>query len=110
LAKKKPERDEKREKHIDNEINVDCYDEYEQATGWHCYLEDKLQFPFTAKRIASSGKSPLKRGETVQVVGMFPSEDDMDENGDFEVFVFIEWAKRKFAVPLVSTDQETKQP
>jgi hypothetical protein len=36
-----------REKCIDEEIIVDCYGEAERATGWYCYLEDRLEFPFT---------------------------------------------------------------
>ena len=33
---------------IDMEIIVDCYDEYEQASGWHHYMMEALDFPFQA--------------------------------------------------------------
>ncbi|MBL9159045.1 MAG: hypothetical protein JNJ70_16315 [Verrucomicrobiales bacterium] len=35
-----------REKRIKREIVADCYDEYEARSGWHCYLEVTLAFPF----------------------------------------------------------------
>lgn len=40
-----------REERIKREIVADCYDEYEARSGWHCYLEDTLAFPFEAKCI-----------------------------------------------------------
>ncbi len=33
---------------IDYEIIVDCYDEYEVSMGWYYFMEEKLEFPFTA--------------------------------------------------------------
>jgi hypothetical protein len=51
MAKRKI--DEAREKRIDDEIIVDCYDETERAMGWYCYLEDRLEFPFRAQCIAA---------------------------------------------------------
>ncbi len=33
---------------LDYEILVDCYDDYEAATAWQQYLEETLEFPFTA--------------------------------------------------------------
>ena len=33
------------EERIYNDIVVDCYDELERSTGWHCYLDDRLSFP-----------------------------------------------------------------
>lgn len=62
--------DEHREHRITYEIIVDCYDEYEVATGWYCYLEDRLDFPFRAKWLATGHLKP----DTVQVIGM-ASED-----------------------------------
>jgi Calcium binding len=40
--------DQIREDRIDNEIVVDCYDEYEAAMGWLTYLQESLPFPFGA--------------------------------------------------------------
>lgn len=42
------ERDEEREERITMEIVVDAYGPEEQAIGWYYYLDDVLQFPFTA--------------------------------------------------------------
>jgi hypothetical protein len=39
--------DPEREERITMEIVVDCYDEYERAAGWYCYLQDELQFPLS---------------------------------------------------------------
>ncbi len=105
----KPKIDEVREKRIDEEIIVDCYGEVERAMGWYYYLEDRLEFPFTAKCIAARSISPLKTGEEVEVVGM-ASEDECER----EIFVAIRWEKRKFGVPLsqlegISASRGTKQ-
>jgi lysyl-tRNA synthetase class I len=54
----KVKRDPEREKRITMEIVVDCYDEYERAAGWYCYLQDDLQFPFMAQCIAQRALSP----------------------------------------------------
>jgi calcium binding protein len=91
----KPKIDEVREKRIDEEIIVDCYGEAERAMGWYYYLEDHLEFPFTAKCIAAKSISPLKVGEEVEVLRMAP-EDECDH----EILVTIRWEKRKFAAPL----------
>ena len=105
----KPKIDKSREERIDEEIIVDCYGEAERAMGWHYYLEDHLEFPFTAKCIAARSISPLKTGEVVEVVGMVP-EDECER----EMFVTIRWEKRKFGVPLSQLDgikasRETKE-
>jgi hypothetical protein len=73
MAKRKI--DKSREARIDDEIIVDCYGEAERAMGWYCYLEDRLEFPFTAKCIATRSISPLKTGVVVEVIGM-ESEDE----------------------------------
>ena len=92
-----------------DEIIVDCYGEAERAMGWYYYLENRLEFPFTAKCIATRSISPLKTGEVVEVVGMAP-EDECER----EMFVTIRWEKRKFGVPLsqlegIKASKETKQ-
>ena len=105
----KPKIDKSREERIDDEIIVDCYDEAERAMGWYYYLEDRLEFPFTAKCITVRSISPLKTGEVVEVVGMAP-EDACER----EMFVTIRWEKRKFSLPLsqlegLKVGQETKE-
>ena len=105
----KPKIDKSREARIDEEIIVDCYGEAERAMGWYYYLQDRLEFPFTAKCIAARAISPLKPGEVVEVVGMAP-EDECER----EMFVTIRWGERKFGVPLsqlqvVKASKETKE-
>lgn len=80
-----------------------------KPSGWYYYLEDRLEFPFAAKCIATRSISPLKIGEVVEVVGM-PPEDDCER----EMFVAIRWEKRKFGVPLsqlegIKVSKETKE-
>ena len=106
----KPKRDETREKRISMEIVVDAYNEEERATGWYCYLEEKLDFPFLTRCIRERPISPLRVGDEVEVVGMAP-EDECER----EMFVETPWEhKRTLAVPLsqlevVHGDEETKQ-
>jgi hypothetical protein len=98
-----------REDRIDNEIVVDAYDASERAMGWYYYLEEKLQFPFTATCIKVRPVSPLKVGDEVEVTGMAPEEEC-----EHEVFVMIRWERPGLAVPLsqlkgVATDESTRQ-
>jgi hypothetical protein len=87
--------DQKREERIYNEAIVVCYDEYEQAAGWHCYLEDRLTFPFKAKCIQVRTISPLKVGEVAEVMNMADQDDCLHE-----MFVLIRFMDRRLAVPL----------
>ena len=84
-----------REERIQNEIIVDCYGEYEQAAGWHCYLDDMLMFPFEAECIGARSISPLKKGEHVRVIRMADQNDCLSE-----MFVMVEFMERTFGVPL----------
>jgi len=98
-----------REDRITDEIVVDAYNETERAMSWYYYLEEKLQFPFKARCIASRTISPLKKGEEVEVVAMAEADDCMRE-----MFVRIEFAGRKLGVPLaqlvpVGADADTRE-
>jgi hypothetical protein len=110
MAKAKSKRDEEREERITMEIIVDAYNEYERATGWYCYLQDQLQFPFTAICINKRSISPLQVNDEVEVIGM-PGEEECER----EMFVTIRWEKEGLAVPLSQlepieeTDAETRQ-
>lgn len=97
--RKRPALNRAREHRIAEEIVVDAYTPDERAIGWHCHLEDKLRFPFKAKCIAAREISPLKKGEEVEVLGMAPSDDCMQE-----VFVIVGFAGRKLGVPLVQLE------
>jgi hypothetical protein len=110
MSKKRPRREVEREQRIANEIIVDCYNEQEAWTGWYCYLEEKLAFPFQAECIKDRKMSPLKLGERVSVVAML--DDEADDLG--EMMVEIEWDDRTMGVPLaqikgLDVDDETAE-
>jgi hypothetical protein len=105
----KPTRDPVREERIHEEVIVDAYGPEEQAMGWHYYLEDKIRFPFQAKCIASRVASPLRRGESIEVLDLAP-EDTCSSN----MLVLIQWQGRTVAVPLsqltaINSDESTRE-
>lgn len=106
----KPKRDPERERRITMEIVVDAYDTHERAMGWYYYLQDRLQFPFTATCTAKRAISPLRVKDEVEVIGM-PGEDECEH----EMFVTIRWEKDGLAVPLAqlkpinATHKQTNQ-
>jgi hypothetical protein len=105
----KPKQDEAREHRIAFEIVVDAYDAEERVMGWYYYLQDTMQFPFTATCISKRRVSPLKEGETVEVVDMAPTDEC-----EREMFVEINWEDDRLAVPLIQleapeADAETQQ-
>jgi hypothetical protein len=87
--------DKVREHRITYEIVVDCYNQEERATGWHCHLEENLKCPFLAECIKERRGSPLRKTEKVKIVAM--SDIDLCSH---EMFVDIKWAGRTLAVPL----------
>jgi len=91
----KPKRDRLRGERIHNEVIVDAYGPEEQALGWYYFLEDKLRFPFPARCISAKVVSPLRKGETVEVLRMAPEDACA---GD--MLVLIRWQGRNVAVPL----------
>ncbi|MGB9274568.1 MAG: calcium-binding protein, partial [Terrimicrobiaceae bacterium] len=88
MSKKRPRRDHDREERITMEIIVDAYNESEVWTGWYCYLENTLAFPFEAECVKSRKMSPLKPGERVTVLGML---DDDEGGGLGEMMVEAKW-------------------
>ena len=110
MAKTKSKLDKKREHRIAMEVVVDAYDAHERAIGWYYYLQEQLQFPFTANCIVHRAISPLRVKDEVEVIGM-PDESECEH----EMFVTIPWEKDGLAVPLAQlkpiseTDQSTKQ-
>ena len=96
---KRPTLNRARERRIEQEIVVDAYTPEERAIGWHCYLDDKLGFPFKAKCVAAREISPLKKGEEVEVLGMAPGDDCMKE-----MFVIVGFAGRRLGVPLAQIE------
>lgn len=101
-------RDPVREDRIHNEAIVDAGPE-EQAMSWYYYLEGKISFPLKARCLAAKAVSPLKKGETVEVIRMAP--DDVCEH---DMLVLVCWQGRKLAVPLsqltaVAPDESTDE-
>jgi hypothetical protein len=95
MAKTKPKKNNDREKRITMEIVVDAYGPEEQAMGWYYYLEEKLQFPFTAVCKVKRAVSPLQLQDEVDVIGMAPEEEC-----EKEMFVTVRWGRDGLAVPL----------
>ena len=108
---KRPKQEDDREERITMEIVVDCYNESEAWTGWFCYLENTLSFPFKASCIKSRKTSPLKLGEQMTVVGML-NDDDGSKFG--EMMVEVESEDDTMGVPLaqikgVNVDKKTAE-
>jgi hypothetical protein len=110
MAKAQPKRDPEREERISMEITVDAHDPHERALGWYNYLQDQLDFPFTATCIAKRAISPLRVKDEVEVIGM-PGEEECQH----EMFVTIRWEREGLAVPLSQlkpirqTDEQTRR-
>jgi len=110
MAKKKPRQNKGREQRIEMEIIVDAYGPEEQSMGWYYYLEEKLQFPFTAVCSARRAISPLQIKDEVDILRMAPEEEC-----EKEMFVMMRWKKDGLAVPLSQltpincTDEQTRQ-
>ena len=105
----KAKRDRERERRISAEIVVDANGGLERAMGWFYYLEERLQFPFTARCTANRAISPLRIGDEVDVIGMAPEAEC-----EREMFVMIRWERDGLGVPLsqlttVAADEETRQ-
>ena len=91
-------RDEAREERITMEIVVDCYNEHEAWSGWWCYLDAKLAFPFPAECIRARRGSLLKVRERVTVTALLDDDEAADSLAEMQVM--IEWQDRALAVPL----------
>ena len=83
------EYDAEREDRISGQILVDTYDGDEEAMSWYYYLEDHLNFPFSAEW----------DGETVKVLGM-SSEEDCGQDMIVEVRIQEGSEEDEFSVPL----------
>jgi len=91
---KRPKRDPAREDRIHNEAIVDARPE-EQPMSWYYYLEGKITFPFRARCVAANAVSPLRKGETVEVLRMA-----VEDACEHDMLVQIRWQGRKMAIPL----------
>jgi hypothetical protein len=61
----------------------------------HYYLEGKITVPFQARCVTTKVVSPLRKGETVEVLRM--ATEDACEH---DMHVQIRWQGRKMAIPL----------
>jgi len=110
MAKGKIKKNKDREERIGMEIIVDAYGPEEQSMGWYYYLEEMLQFPFTAICSAKRAISPLQIKDEVDVLGMAPEDECKNE-----MLVTIRWERDGLAVPLSqlipikSTNGQTKE-
>ena len=105
---KRPKRDPAREDRTYNEAIVDARPE-EQAISWYYYLEGKISFPFRAMCVAANAVSPLRKGETVEVLRMA-----VEDACEHDMFVQIRWQGPKMAVPLsqleaIAADESTQE-
>jgi hypothetical protein len=105
---KRLQRNPVREDRIYNEAIVDARPE-EQAMSWYYYLEGKISFPFQARCVAAKAVSPLRKGETVEVLRMA-----VEDACEHDMFVQIRWQGRKVAIPLsqlrpLDPDESTKE-
>jgi hypothetical protein len=103
------EKDPEREERIEMEAIVDAYGSEEQAMGWYYYLQDKIAFPFQGRCIVETRISPLKKGETTQVIALAPEEDCM-----CTMSVIVEWHGREMGIKLeqieaVEIDDESEE-
>jgi hypothetical protein len=87
--------DEARERRITMEIVVDAYTEDERVTGWYCYLDENLEFAFTARCISESPLPPLLAGDEVEVIQMARVEECEDG-----MMVEAEWLEDDLILPL----------
>ncbi|OAB60259.1 hypothetical protein AY599_24240 [Leptolyngbya valderiana BDU 20041] len=93
------DRNTEREHRIDYEIVVDAYTPEEQAMGWYVYLDDRLDFPFSAQWITQGNRDNPQKLDIVEVVAMAAEEECMGE-----MYVEIRYAEDteedEFSVPL----------
>jgi Calcium binding len=97
-----------REDRIHNQAIVDARPE-EQAISWYYHLESNIHFPFQAKCVATNAVSPLRKGETAEVLRM--ATEDACEH---DMLVQIRWQGRNMAVPLsqleaIDADESTDE-
>ena len=98
-------KDSKREKRIDYEIVVDAYSEEERAMGWYYYLEDNLNFPFSAKWLDS--RNP-EEGKNVNVIDLSSTDECLQD-----IFIEVEYDNEQYSVRLedikaVDVDEATQ--
>jgi hypothetical protein len=92
--------DENRKDRIEDEVIVDCYDEYEVAMGWFYYLHDNLKLPFKASIVGDIKINSIQKGDIVIVTEFINSDEDNVSIEDFIATVGIEKGEHIYDVPL----------
>ena len=100
MGKKK--NDISRKDRIEDEVIVDCYDEYEVAMGWFYYLDDNLKFPFKATVLGDIKISSLQEGDSITVTEFINSDEDDVSIYNFVATVGIEKDEHIYDIPLVN--------
>ena len=72
---------------IEDEIIVDCHDEYEVSMSWYYFMEESLKFPFDAKAKLKK-KDGSNRLTAIQVTRLASDEEGFTEN-DFDLEILI---------------------
>ena len=77
--------------------------------SWYYYPEDKIRFPIRARCVVAKAVSPLRKGETVEVIRL--AAEDACEH---DMLVQIRWQGRRMAVPLsqleaIGADESTQE-
>ena len=77
--------------------------------SWYYYLEDRISFPFQARCVVTNDVSPLRKGETVEVLRMAA-----EEACEHDMLVQFRWQGRKMPVSLsqleaINPDESTQE-
>ena len=72
---------------IENEIEVDCYDEEEANMGWYYFMAESMSFPFMAKTILKK-RGGTTEETTVEVVG---NATDAERFGGDDFYVNVDY-------------------
>ena len=92
---KRRKRDAVREDRIHNEAIADANGPEEQVMGWHCYLDDKIRFPFQGKCIAVKEFRLSEKGKPSRSCVWRP-----EDACSADMLALIRWQGRTMAVPL----------
>jgi hypothetical protein len=109
MAKAPPARDEQRERRI-AQLLAGADDEHQRISGWYCYLEEQVGFPFQAACTRKTAGFVLRMLEQVEVIDLA----DVDSWED-QVLVTLGGVRDGLDVPLAqltpleTTDAGTKQ-
>lgn len=102
--------EEEREERIQNEIIVDAYNDEEVKMGWYTYMQDELQFPFTATTMIKRRSGQYKK-QTIDVLDLAEADDNYFGN---DMMLEAAYTEDIFIVPMteltnIQADESTTQ-